>query len=72
MTDILEKFTDDRGELIVLDKIEKIIPFQIKRIYFLKANEGSKRGFHSHKTLKQFFILLSGSVEFFLIKIYYA
>lgn len=32
MTDILEKFTDNHGELFVLDKIEKIIAVSFKKI----------------------------------------
>ena len=46
----LKTFTDERGNLTV---IEKTIPFDIKRIFYIYGVENSARGGHRHKTLKQ-------------------
>ena len=57
---------DDRGELVFLESL-KDIPFEIKRIYFLKNLEFLKsRGFHAHKNLKQVMFCISGSCKLIL------
>lgn len=53
----LPTFTDDRGSLTV---IEKSLPFDIKRIYFIYNSKGHKRGFHKHKKTRQALVSLSG------------
>ncbi len=58
----LPKFTDSRGSLIAIDKI---LPFDIKRVYFIyDANQ--KRGHHRHKKTKQALLCTSGSCEIFI------
>lgn len=45
----------------------KSIPFEIKRVYFItKPNNGSVRGKHSHKKLKQILFCIQGSVKMVL------
>ena len=50
--------TDDRGNLTV---IEKVIPFDIKRIFYIYGVNSSARGGHRHKTTWQAAICLQGS-----------
>ncbi len=53
---------DGRGNLSVLEK--DILPFSIKRVYYLyDVPSGSTRGGHAHKELQQFLIALSGSFD---------
>ena len=51
-----------RGNLSFIEK--NIIPFEIKRVYYLYdvPSDGS-RGGHAHKKLNQFLIPLSGSFD---------
>jgi len=51
-----------RGKLSVIEK--SIIPFEIKRVYYLyDVPSDAYRGGHAHKNLNQFMIALSGSFE---------
>ena len=51
-----------RGKLSVVEK--EIIPFDIKRVYYLyDVPSDAYRGGHAHKNLIQFMIPLSGSFE---------
>ena len=51
-----------RGKLSVIEK--SIIPFEIKRVYYLyDVPSDAFRGGHAHKNLFQFMIALSGSFE---------
>lgn len=52
--------SDDRGSLTVL---ERILPFEIKRAYFIYKCDGSKRGFHSHKKTQQALVAVNGSCD---------
>ena len=54
----LKTFTDSRGNLTV---IEKVIPFQIKRIFYIYGVDDSIRGHHRHKETIQFAVCLQGS-----------
>lgn len=54
----LNTFTDTRGNLTV---IEKIIPFPIKRIFYIYGVDDSVRGGHRHKQTVQAAICLKGS-----------
>jgi hypothetical protein len=54
----LKTFTDSRGNLTV---IENIIPFDIKRIFYIYGVNGSERGHHRHKKTVQAAISLQGS-----------
>lgn len=50
--------TDNRGNLTV---IEKVIPFEIKRIFYIYGVDNSVRGGHRHKTTFQAAVCLKGS-----------
>ena len=54
----LQTFTDARGNLTV---IEKTIPFDIKRIFYIYGVDSSTRGGHRHHTTVQAAICLKGS-----------
>lgn len=54
----LKTFTDIRGNLTV---IEKIIPFEIKRIFYIYGVDSSIRGGHRHKKTIQAAICIKGS-----------
>ena len=56
----LKTFTDSRGNLTV---IEKIFPFDIKRIFYIYGVDDSIRGHHRHKKTIQAAIALKGSCE---------
>jgi hypothetical protein len=58
----LKTFTDKRGNLTV---IEKIIPFDIKRIFYIYGVDDSRRGGHRHKTTIQAAICLRGSCRIY-------
>ncbi|MFC7357644.1 FdtA/QdtA family cupin domain-containing protein [Jejudonia soesokkakensis] len=53
---------DGRGNLSVIEK--KILPYEIKRVYYLyDVPSDSSRGGHAHIELQQFLIALSGSFD---------
>ena len=54
----LKTFMDSRGNLTV---IEKVIPFDIKRIFYIYGVDDSPRGGHRHKKTFQAAICLKGS-----------
>ena len=54
----LKTHTDTRGNLTV---IEKVIPFDIKRIFYIYGVDDSSRGGHRHHKTKQAAICLQGS-----------
>src|SRR5450432_1597455 len=54
----LKSFTDKRGNLTV---IEKTVPFEIKRIFYIYGVDGSSRGGHRHKKTRQAAICIQGS-----------
>jgi dTDP-4-dehydrorhamnose 3,5-epimerase-like enzyme len=58
----LETFSDNRGDLTV---IEKVIPFNIKRIYYIYNSGGSIRGGHRHKITSQAAICMRGSCSIY-------
>jgi len=60
MSQILElpTYTDNRGTLTVL---EKLLPFEIKRIYYIYNCSNSKRGGHRHKKTIQALVCVKGS-----------
>ena len=58
----LKTFTDRRGNLTV---IEKVIPFDIKRIFYIYGVDESTRGGHRHKTTIQAAICLKGECHIY-------
>lgn len=54
------------GELSFFEGLRNV-PFDIKRIYFItKVPEGTRRGFHAHKKLKQFIFCPYGRIQLIL------
>ncbi|HAS8154971.1 sugar 3,4-ketoisomerase [Vibrio vulnificus] len=54
---------DERGSLVALEA-NKLIPFDIKRVYYLFGmHPDLPRGFHAHKALVQVAVCLKGSCE---------
>lgn len=53
-------FTDSRGNLTV---IEKVIPFDIKRIFYIYGVDDSKRGGHRHHKTIQAAICIQGTCK---------
>jgi hypothetical protein len=58
----LATFTDARGNLTVL---EKVLPFSIKRAFFIYGVDSSKRGGHRHNTTIQAAICIQGSCRIY-------
>ena len=58
----LRTFTDKRGNLTV---IEKVIPFDIKRIFYIYGVDDSTRGGHRHKTTLQAAICIKGECHIY-------
>ncbi len=58
----LPTFSDKRGKLTV---IEKVLPFEIKRVYYIYETK-DKRGGHRHKKNTQALICLNGSCEIYI------
>lgn len=58
----LKTFTDKRGRLTVL---EKCIPFDIKRIFYIYGVDNSVRGGHRHHRTVQAAICIQGSCTIF-------
>jgi dTDP-4-dehydrorhamnose 3,5-epimerase-like enzyme len=54
--------TDGRGSLGV---VEKVINFNIKRVYFIYNTNGQPRGGHRHKRTRQFLVCLHGSCKIY-------
>ncbi len=58
--------TVNAGELSFFEA-SKDIPFEIKRVYYItKVPEGIRRGYHAHKTLKQFLFCPYGRIQLIL------
>lgn len=58
----LPTFKDDRGNLTV---IEKLLPFEIKRFYYI-YDVTEKRGGHRHKKTIQALVCLGGSCQIYI------
>ena len=58
-------FVDSRGSLSV---IEKMLPFEIKRVYYIYNVNNSDRGYHAHKKTIQALIMINGSCDVFVGK----
>jgi dTDP-4-dehydrorhamnose 3,5-epimerase-like enzyme len=54
----LKTFSEERGNLTV---VEKILPFEVKRIFYIYGVDDSVRGRHRHHKTKQAAICIAGS-----------
>lgn len=61
----LQTFTDDRGKLTV---IEKVLPFEVKRIFYIYGVDDSTRGHHRHHKTIQAAISIQGSCDIYCQK----
>ncbi len=53
---------DERGKLIALEALTDLVPFEVKRVYYIfDTTPGTVRGKHAHKVLKQLLICVSGA-----------
>ena len=53
---------DERGKLIALESLTDLVPFEVKRVYYIfDTTPGTVRGKHAHKALKQVLICVSGA-----------
>lgn len=58
--------TDARGHLVAAE-VERHIPFDIRRVYYLRdLKAGEPRGFHAHKALQQVAVCVAGSCNLLL------
>lgn len=57
----LTTFTDTRGNLTV---VENVLPFDIKRVFYIYGVDNSMRGGHAHKKTIHAAICLTGSALF--------
>jgi len=61
-----QKHGDERGQLVVAEN-GKELPFVAKRIFYIYGvNDGKRRGYHSHKKVKQVYIAIYGSCKVLL------
>ncbi len=57
---------DHRGLLVPIEA-NQILPFQIRRVYYLfKTSKGVRRGLHAHHKLHQAAVCIQGSCKFLL------
>jgi dTDP-4-dehydrorhamnose 3,5-epimerase-like enzyme len=59
----INTIVDIRGKINI---IEKILPFEIKRIFYISEADNSIRGGHMHKKTIQALICLNGSCEIYI------
>lgn len=57
---ILPRFEEDKGSLTVLDNLTELLPFEVKRIFFINALKDVSRGGHRHQKTRQAVICISG------------
>ena len=63
----LPKIHNRSGNITVLENWKKILPYDVKRIFYLyDVPGGESRGAHAHKECHQFLIAASGSFEVLL------
>lgn len=63
----LNVFGDERGKLISLESLKGVVPFEIKRVYWIfDTIPDYVRGCHAHKTLEQLVVPMDGAVQFVL------
>jgi len=52
---------ESNGDLVVVE--EDIIPFNVSRVFTVRASKGSVRGEHAHRHCSQLLICTNGAVE---------
>lgn len=53
---------DERGKLIALEALTDLVPFEVKRVYYIfDTTPGTVRGNHAHKELCQLLVCVSGA-----------
>jgi len=53
---------DERGQLIALEALSDLVPFEVRRIYYIfDTTPNTVRGKHAHKELRQVMICVSGA-----------
>ncbi len=60
---LLNTFESDAGDLTVF---EKVLPGEIKRVFYIRGKEGHERGGHRHLKTWQALICISGSCRVFV------
>lgn len=56
-------YNDKYGKLVPIETMGNI-PFKVRRVYYIyEVEEGTRRGFHSHRQLEQALICVHGSVK---------
>lgn len=58
----LQHHFEENGDLIVMERIDKV-PFDIQRVFVVRAPLGAIRGHHAHKRCAQFLVCTNGCVE---------
>ena len=53
---------EDNGDLVVIEGMLNV-PFDISRVFFVRAEQGAVRGKHAHKACAQFLTCTRGSVQ---------
>lgn len=56
-------FKDERG---ILSVVERFLPFEIKRIYWIREADGHTRGGHRHYVTRQALIAITGEVSVYM------
>jgi quercetin dioxygenase-like cupin family protein len=59
----LNSFESDAGDLTVF---EKVLPGEIKRVFYIRGKQGQERGGHRHHNTWQALISISGSCRVFV------
>lgn len=60
----LPKIHNIAGNITAIDNAEGVLPFDVKRVYYLyDVPGGESRGAHAHKELQQLIIAASGSFD---------
>lgn len=59
----LDTFESDAGDLTVF---EKILPGEIKRVFYIRGKEGHERGGHRHLKTWQALVCINGSCRVFV------
>ena len=58
---------DERGKLIALESLKDIVPFEVKRVYWIYDTiPDLVRGKHAHKNLEQIIVAIDGACQFVL------